>query len=139
MHSLLIGEIMKKIVFFLMLGLLFLPASAKAFSGEKLLGFCKEVQKYQTNKDDKSVSEFDMGLCYGFISGVVNNHRIMFKYRKMPMIFCTPKNIQIKEIADLYVKYMEANPKNGHINGALLIDSVLKKEYPCPKTIKPIK
>ena len=116
-----------------------MASPAKAFNGEKLHGYCSAVIKYQQDKSDKSVSKLDMGFCYGFISGVVNNHKVMFKYRKVPKLFCTPEDVTIAEIAKTFVKYLDANPDNLPANGALLLDAALKEAYPCPKRLKPIK
>lgn len=119
---------------------IFIASPANAFNGEQLLGYCTDVIKYQQDKSDKSPSRFyNMGLCYGFISGVVNNHKIMFQYRKVPKLFCTPEQITIAEIAVIFVKDLEKNPQNLQINGALLLDGALKDAFPCPKQLKPIK
>jgi hypothetical protein len=130
---------MKKLTLFMLIAAMFMASKARAFDGETLRGACNDVIKYQQNKSDKSVSRLNVGICYGFISGVINNHKVMYKYRKVQKLFCTPENQSNAEIAKIYVKYLDAHPENLQMNGALLLDAALKDAYPCPKQLKPIR
>ena len=130
---------MKKLTLLMLIVAMLMASPARAFDGETLRGACNDVIKYQQNKTDKSVSRLNVGICYGFISGVINNHKVMFKYRKVQKLFCTPENLSNAEIAKNYVKYLDAHPENLHMNGALLLDADLKEAYPCPKGLKPIR
>ena len=67
----------------MLIAAMLMASPARAFDGETLRGACNDVIKYQQNKTDKSVSILNVGICYGFISGVINNHKVMFKYRKV--------------------------------------------------------
>src|SRR5210317_2065525 len=130
---------MKKRTLLMLFVAMFMASPARAFDGETLRGACNDVIKYQQNKTDKSVSRLNVGICYGFISGVINNHKVMFKYRKVQKLFCTPENQSNAEIAKIYMKYLDAHPENLQMNGALLLDAALKEAYPCPKRLKPIR
>ena len=130
---------MKKLTLLMLILAMLMASPARAFDGETLRGACNDVIKYQQNKTDKSVSRLNVGICYGFISGVINNHKVMFQYRKVQKLFCTPENKSNAEIAKIYVKYLDAHPENLQMNGALLLDAALKEAYPCPKRLKPIR
>jgi hypothetical protein len=106
------------------------------FTGEEMLGYCKEG-------GNEPVKDFDKGLCAGFIDGFAAGHfsaetfhAFHHREEKIDEVYgrlCIPDNINRGQLARVLVQYLEQHGDKLKLPAGLLLDDALREAFPCPK------
>lgn len=68
--------------------------------------------------------------CTGYIQGVVDMEAAL-QLVGDGRHFCVPVGGNARQLRDIVVQYLEAEPATRHMNGALLVALALKRAFPC--------
>jgi hypothetical protein len=106
------------------------------FTGQDLLGFCKET-------DNEQVRDFGRGICAGYIDGFAAGHHMAetwhaFHHRdeKLDQIYgrlCIPAKTTLGQISRMFVNYLERHPQKLALSAGLLLEDAMREAFPCPK------
>ena len=68
--------------------------------------------------------------CQAYIEGVVDS---LLQYEKLDSqkSICLPSDVKLKAFEDSFVAWFRLNPKAGNFGAPLIIQEVLKKNFPC--------
>ena len=107
-----------------MVALLFgLASPALATTGNELYGYCN---------DNQGGAGFNLGLCNGYILGVVETTRGAERGRG-GITFCPPSGVTIQQSWDIAKKFLTSRPELRHFSAPLIIAKALSEVWPCPK------
>jgi hypothetical protein len=107
------------------------------FTGEEMLKYCKATV-------NEPVRDFERGVCIGFIDGFLAGHHaaglwhaLHHREESINDVFgqlCVPTSANRTELAELFVKYLEARPNKREWNAGTLLEAALSAAYPCDDT-----
>ncbi|MBT5006467.1 MAG: hypothetical protein HOM95_07195 [Halieaceae bacterium] len=102
------------------------PLTAYAADGKLFLKMCKEA--YETTQD------FPMGMCDGYIVGVVETHDQLAEMGRMERMLCFPQDqLDLAQLRAMGVKWLEENPDRIHQPVPLSLFIAWGEAYSCPK------
>jgi len=103
---------MKKLVFLALMAPFFV--NAEFYSGNEIKSRCNE-----------SKGSFLEGLCYGYITGVIDSHSSVF--------VCPPATVTAQQAVDMVRKYITENPAQLHKSADTIVTMAIAKDFPCKK------
>lgn len=140
---------MTKLVIVVLLLLIPLPLIAAGLDrlayGNSLLSVCENaiVDDYRTLP---KTGQADGLLCYGYISGFNDGHRMMAVWSALKHAesknnlpseieteprYCHPENMAKKQILSIVVQYLQEHRENLHEESYVLIGDALQDAFPC--------
>ena len=100
-----------------------ISASAASLSGNKVLKICKDPD------------QVPKGICIGYVNGASEGLTMLLSLtsaKKMGRI-CIPNGVTNGQKKDIFIKYLENNPKDRHMIPFVLFAAAMREAYPCPK------
>ena len=98
----------KRIVFtaLMVLATLAVPTASQADGqdGNAFLRNCSDALRFETLTDDDE--RLNAGVCYGFVLGV-RQTLMMWQQFGPDLDLCIPANVSLKQLVQVFVKYME--------------------------------
>lgn len=99
-----------------------LSASAEKYDGNWLHDLCRDVGSGR--------STYASGTCNGYILGTGH---LWSRLQQSPR-FCIDGNVQVGQIQDIVIKFLNENPQRRHQGAADLILSAIVIAFPCPSS-----
>lgn len=99
------------------------PAQAGWKSGNDLLKYCEEAEK-------RTGSGIDFGVCHGYIQGVIDGSAISVLSGGTDKAIKVPAGVNSKQLVDIVVTYLRANPEVRHYVASDLVYIALKRAFP---------
>jgi hypothetical protein len=117
------------------LGLVLLSGTAMGsdVTANGFLKRCKVADVARDTKKWKQGTEVAIGLCYGYIGGVVD---MAYITRDRAPIFCEPSNVTVGELTMILLKYLNDHPERLQEHEGILTVDAFKQAFPC-KAPKP--
>jgi hypothetical protein len=140
-----------KLTFVMVLVVLWLPINSLGFHGkpddvpfsahfhypnsETLVQQCKAVENIDLETKRVPLKDAsDVGLCMGFISGVIDLDTMDSGILKHPTHeWCVPDNATTTQLAKVIVKYGNDHPEDLRLPGVLVVAKALVAAFPCGK------
>jgi hypothetical protein len=95
---------------------------AQGLSGNELWKKCRA-------SDDQAYGGYaSTGFCIGYIRGVAD---VMLLHDVWDRSLCFPKNVNLRQVRDVVIKYLETYPQMRHSPASLLIADALGDAFPC--------
>jgi len=94
--------------------------------GKALLRECSltlDVNVYHPREVKNKFEAFDLGYCLGLVQGVYAN--------TSGTTFCSTRDIQVREVLELTVKFLKAHPELQGKDSADIVRWALSDEFPC--------
>ena len=105
-------------------------ASGAINTGEQLLKNCDSYISYMGNKKiPDSNFAHDMGICIGFIDGVIYTHSVT---RTGSPIWCLPNNVTSDQVIRVLVNHLRENPDDQKKNIGTVVLVAMVNAFPCP-------
>ena len=117
------GVIMKKL-FILNLFLAFSLASANSASAEYFGGVL-------LNKYCSSESQYEQGMCLGYVVGVVDSFNTTNSMKGARKVFCIPPPVTSGQLVLVTKKSMQEHPETLHLPASAHILGALTNAFPC--------
>jgi Rap1a immunity proteins len=121
-------------------GLLFAADAPEAFTGQEMLGYCKNLELEQKQ-------DFDRGICVGFLDGFIAGHQVAENYHafhhrdeKIDTIIgrlCIPPKTTRGQMAKMLVRYLEQFPDKLKSPAGNLLEEAIQEAHPCPEKVPP--
>ncbi|MEQ1880193.1 MAG: Rap1a/Tai family immunity protein [Burkholderiales bacterium] len=121
-------------------GLAVAADAPEAFTGQEMLGYCKNLEMEQKQ-------DFDRGICVGFLDGFIAGHQVAEHYHafhhrdeKIDTIFgrlCIPPKTTRGQMAKMFVNYLERLPDKLKSPAGNLLEEAVQEAYPCPEKVPP--
>ena len=70
--------------------------------------------------------------CVPFVTGVVDTNDIFQEGGEAKRRVCLPKGVTVREMTDVFMRYLEAHPNRRKISGAVLVLASLAQAFSCP-------
>ena len=102
----------------------FEPPLHKFKSGNELLGECT------TSESDPAYSRKYLA-CLGYISGAIDQHESLVSVGRAQRQFCLRPNVNLGQLADIVVIWLQRNPENRDLTASFLITLALQDAFPC--------
>lgn len=122
----------KRIVFtaLMVLATLAVPTASQADGqdGNAFLRNCSDALRFETLTDDDE--RLNAGVCYGFVLGV-RQTLMMWQQFGPDLDLCIPANVSLKQLVQVFVKYMEDNPEKLQYSASVLLVTAASEEWPC--------
>jgi len=100
--------------------------------GNELLRDCKANIEVLDNPKKAGQDDFiKLTSCLNILHGLLDMHEIYTQMFNSPKIFCVPESVNLGQLAQVVVKYLNDNPQILHELDTLLIIKALKNAYPC--------
>jgi hypothetical protein len=140
-----------QLTFVMVLVVLCLPINSLGFQGkpndvafsahfhysnsETLVQQCKAVENIDLETKRVPIKDAsDVGLCMGFISGIIDLETLDAGVLKHPTHeWCVPDNATTTQLAKVIVKYSNDHPEDLHLPGVLFVGKALVAAFPCGK------
>jgi hypothetical protein len=71
--------------------------------------------------------------CLGYINGFWHGYSARTTEAKSPAAICWPKGVTPRQIAAVFIRWMEANPQNWHLGPYQTMYLALTTAFPCSK------
>ncbi|WP_422075249.1 Rap1a/Tai family immunity protein [Sulfitobacter geojensis] len=71
------------------------------------------------------------GACFGYVTGVIDGITNAHVRRGSKIPFCIPAGVTKRQVADVVVVFLAANPAERNIDGAHLVRVALIRAFPC--------
>jgi hypothetical protein len=99
-------------------------------TGADLLQKCDSYISYMGNKKipDNNFAH-EMGICAGFIDGVVYTHNVV---RSGSPIWCLPNNVDSDQVIRVIVKHIRDNPDDLNKDLGTITLVAMLDAFPCP-------
>jgi Rap1a immunity proteins len=104
-------------------------------NSESFVQQCKAVENIDLETKRVPLKDAsDVGLCMGFISGVIDLDTMDSGILKHPTHeWCVPDNATTTQLAKVIVKYGNDHPEDLHLPGVLVVAKALVAAFPCGK------
>lgn len=103
----------------------FTQAHADIWDGVRLKSFIEADERFSINSPIAG-DEYQSGILFGYVVGV---HDAL-----NGVLFCTPRDISIGEMADVVKNYLKNNPRELNKNASEIVRIAFTKTYPCKKS-----
>lgn len=122
----------KKIVLtaLMVLATIAVPTASRADGqdGTAFLKNCRDALRSESLTDEDE--RFNAGICYGFVLGV-RQTLVIWQQFNPDLDICIPTNVRLKQLVQVFVKYMEINPEQLHYSASVLLIAAAREEWPC--------
>lgn len=102
-------------------------------NSETLFQQCKAVENIDLETKRVPIKDAsDVGLCMGFISGIIDLETMDAGVLKHPTHeWCVPDSATTTQLAKVIVKYGNDHPQELHLPGVLFVAKALVAAFPC--------
>jgi hypothetical protein len=105
---------------------------ARAGTSENLVSQCKAVEHVDpTTKTAPAKDAMNVGLCFGFINGILDSDRLYSAVTKETPRYCVPDSVSASQAAKVVVKYGDNHPAELYLPAAAIVTSAMKEAFPC--------
>jgi hypothetical protein len=94
-------------------------AEAQFYSGNDLHGYCS------VDRGNLHYAQY-MGICQGFVAGVVDS-----SLRPLSFRVCVPAGVTLQQTADVVTNYLRDHPEERHYTAQSLVVFALQQAWPC--------
>jgi len=112
--------------------------SSRLGTAERLVAACKKVENLDANNmAAPSKEHYDIGLCSGFIMGVIDAETYRaevfrsFGQKDVHPAECIPNAATVTQLAKVIVKYGEDHPNELHTAAIDFVHGALMSNFPC--------
>jgi Rap1a immunity proteins len=91
------------------------------------------LQRTPKATDDKTKSPFNVGLCLGYIDGVIDRNDLAYVHKS---VVCVPSDVTNGQEEQIVMKYLNDHPERLHYAAALLVLEAMHQAFPCQDTQK---
>lgn len=124
---------MKKLALLFVAVSLFVASPSFAGSpgtGSSLLQDC--IVAIRVLDGDDSADQFQFGMCAGYISGAIENHKLTAT-NKRERFFCFPQDtdIGLNQVMRITLKYLQNHPEHHHYPAAFSVNKAMQEAFPC--------
>jgi len=96
--------------------------------GDAFMRNCSDALRSETlTERDEWVNA---GVCYGFVLGV-RQTMVMWQQFNPDLDLCIPANVPLKQLVQVFVKYMEDNPEQLQYSASVLLVAAAREKWPC--------
>ena len=102
-------------------------------NAETFVNECKAVENADPDKMVIPTKDLNnIGLCYGFIDGVVDLDKMDSGFAKHPANgWCVPDDASDSQLAKVILKYAHDHPEELHFASVAFVANALHRAFPC--------
>ena len=91
------------------------------------------IVKWETKAWGEIPADFGSGECWGFFRALQALSGYYDANQKPLLHICAPESATAVQFINIFVSYVDRNPTEGHIDGAMVATNALVKAFPCQK------
>jgi hypothetical protein len=101
-------------------------AAAHALSADTVAQRCKALKVEKPSEDDLGKASF----CLGYMMGAVEIQAFLHQKGIGAQVdVCIPDSVDSKEMASVFLKYLDANPEQLQMNAAIVVHAAIAHAY----------
>jgi hypothetical protein len=111
--------------------------SANVYASEKtgsdFMDHCSNVIKESSGIEITGVELQKALYCIAYMDGFIESYTVTIFSTRAENLFCLPEGINNEQVARIFYKYLQENPKSLHRSGKTLLFTSLIEAFPCKK------
>lgn len=110
------------------------PAPAVAQTADELASKCRWVRNAKLDEGKIEIpADFGSGECWGFFRALQALSGYYDANQKPLLHICAPESATAAQYINIFVSYVDRNPAEGHMDGAMVATNALVKAFPCQR------